>query len=103
VSVFYLVVRVERLEVAAWKRVATSHADALNLAADCARPASRVLELLPLLAGVLRRAHPCEGLQLSVGRHSWFHAASAGDSRFPSVLLPVRYFLRDDPASETRL
>ena len=36
-SVFYLVVRGERLEVAAWQRVATSHAAALDLVADCAQ------------------------------------------------------------------
>jgi asparagine synthase (glutamine-hydrolysing) len=37
VSVFYLAVRGERPEVAAWKRVATSHAAALDLATDCAQ------------------------------------------------------------------
>ena len=36
-SVFYLVVRGERLEVATWKRIATNHAAALGLAADCAQ------------------------------------------------------------------
>jgi asparagine synthase (glutamine-hydrolysing) len=37
VSVFYLVVRGERLEVATWKRVATKYAAALDLAAGCAQ------------------------------------------------------------------